>query len=198
MSKRYVVVDIETTGLSKHFHKITEIAAVELCDGHIGRNFNSLVNPGVRIPRFITSLTGIDNELVKDAPKISDVMPGFLEFLGSDILVAHNATFDHGFLNKNSQEHLGTPLQNNALCTRRLSKRLLPDLPSTRLGVILEHLSIPNSQAHRAMGDAMATAHLLNHLTSILEERGIKEMDEIIKFSKMPIAKASAILRCKV
>lgn len=194
MPKRYVVVDIETTGLSKYYHRITEIAAVRVRDGRIREKFHSLVNPEVRIPHFITSLTGIDNELVKDAPVIATVVPDFVDFLSRDVLVAHNATFDHGFLSVNAKQHIGKELENPALCTRRLSKRLLPDLSSTRLGVVLEHLSIPNAQAHRAMGDAMATARLLNHLTGMLGRQGITETDDILQFSKMPIAKAHELL----
>jgi len=98
----YIVLDIETTGLSRYIHKITEIAAVKVKDNKIIEEYQTLVNPETKIPRFITRLTGIDNEMVKDAPTINEVMPGLLKFLGNHTIVAHNATFDYGFIAYNA------------------------------------------------------------------------------------------------
>ena len=85
----YTVVDIETTGLSKEYHHITEIAAVKIRQGRIVDSYETLINPQVRIPSFITHLTGIDNQMVKHAPMISQVLPSFVDFLGEDVFVAH-------------------------------------------------------------------------------------------------------------
>lgn len=176
----YVIVDIETTGLSRHFNKITEIAAARIVDGEIKREFQTLVNPRERIPRFITNLTGIDNELVKHAPTIQGVMPAFVKFLGSHVFVAHNATLDFGFLSHNARHRM----ENDRLCTRKLANRLLPDLHSKRLGVVCEHLKVKNIQAHRAMGDVHATVDVFNTFLRMLEDRGIEETRDILKFER--------------
>lgn len=177
----YVVIDIETTGLSKHYHKITEIAAVKLDKGEIKGKFQTLVNPQVQIPSFITRLTGIDNRLVKDSPLIHEVMPKFLKFLGDKIFVGHNASFDFGFLNHNAKKDI----ENHRLCTRKLANRLLPDLYSKKLGVLCEYFDIQNNQAHRAMGDALATVELLNHFSRILDKKGFSTPESVLKFEKM-------------
>ncbi len=181
----YTVVDIETTGLSKNYHHITEIAAVKIQQGKITNSYQTLINPQVRIPSFITKLTGIDNHMVKDAPPINKVLPAFHQFLGTDIFVAHNATFDYGFLEHNSKIH-GHSLTAPRLCTRKLANRLFPQLPRKRLSDLCEHLNIQNVQAHRAMGDAHATALVFNEMLNILQSKGISHVDEVLKFEKSP------------
>ena len=178
----YMVIDIETTGLSKYYHKITEIAAVLVNNGKIKKQFQTLVNPEVHIPSFITRLTGIDDDLVEDAPLIHEAMPDFLKFLGNRIFVAHNATFDYGFLNHSAENEI----ENSRLCTRKLANRLVPDLHSKKLGILCEHFGIKNNQAHRAMGDALATAELLNYFFEILNKKGFSTPKDILKFEKMP------------
>lgn len=182
-SMSYVVVDIETTGLSKHYHKITEIAALRMRDGMVTNEFHTLVNPETRIPSFITKLTGIDDAMVKDAPTAREAVPEFARFLGDDVFVAHNATFDFGFLSSSAAER-NIILSNDRLCTRRLANRLLPDLPSKRLGMICQHFNIENERAHRALGDARATALVLNNFLGMLRERGITEREELLRFQQ--------------
>jgi len=182
----FVIVDIETTGLSKRRHRITEIAAARVKDGKIKEEFHTLVNPGVKIPKFITALTGIDDDLVKDAPPIEDVLSDFVQFLGDSVFVAHNATFDIGFLGHNAEKHHNVVLANEKLCTRKLANRLLPDLPSKKLGSICEHLEITNSQAHRAMGDVQATVQVFNTFLAMLQDQGIDSPEEVIRFERAP------------
>ncbi len=179
----YTVVDIETTGLSKNYHQITEIAAARVRNGRIVESFESLVNPQVRIPHFITKLTGISDAMVKDAPTISRVMPSFIDFVSEDVFVAHNATFDYGFLEHNARLH-GHKLENERLCTRKLANRLFPELPRKRLGDLCGHLNITNVRAHRAMGDVQATALVFNEMLGILQSRGISEVSSVLKFEK--------------
>jgi DNA polymerase III epsilon subunit family exonuclease len=178
----YTVIDIETTGLSKHYHKITEIAAVIVNNGKIKKQFQTLVNPESHIPSFITRLTGIDDDMVEDAPLIHEAMPKFLKFLGDKVFVAHNASFDYGFLNHNAENGIGNP----KLCTRKLANRLVPNLHSKKLGVLCEHFGIRNNQAHRAMGDALATAELLNNFFAIMNKKGFSTPEDIIRFENMP------------
>lgn len=183
----YTVIDIETTGLSKQYHKITEIAAARVRDGEIVRTFETLINPQCTIPSFITRLTGIDNKMVKDAPTIKEILPAFVKFLGKDVFVAHNVTFDYGFLSYNLDRFHGYKLENDKLCTRKLANRLLPDIGSKRLGNICEHFSITNNEAHRAMGDVEATVGIFNQMLSMLSDRGITEPKQIFKFQRSRI-----------
>lgn len=182
----YTVIDIETTGLSKNYHQITEIAAAKVRAGEIIEQYQTLVNPQVRIPSFITALTGITNEMVQDAPKIAQALPDFQNFLGKDIFVAHNATFDYGFLDYNLRLHQGQNLLNQRLCTKKLANRLLPELERKRLQDLCQYFNINNQQAHRALGDVQATTQVFNQMLNILHQKGISEVDEILKFEKMP------------
>lgn len=187
MVDEYTVLDIETTGLSKYIHNVTEIAAVKIKGKRVVGSFQTLVNPEQRIPSFITRLTGIDNEMVKDAPTIDSVLPAFLDFLGSSVIVAHNATFDYGFINYNSEKHLKKSVKNKRLCTRKLANRLLPSLPRKRLGDICECFDVKNEQAHRAMGDVKATKQIFYKFMSMLALADIKTQDEIMEFEKASI-----------
>jgi len=182
----YTVIDIETTGLSKSYHQITEIAAAKIDNGMIVDNFQTLVNPQVRIPPFITQLTGINNQMVKDAPTIREVLPSFVKFLQDDIFVAHNATFDFGFLDHNLEIHHGKNLVNKRLCTRKLAHRLLPHLSRKRLEDLCVYFNINNPHAHRASGDVHATALVFNNMLNILHSKGISEVNEVLKFEKTP------------
>ncbi len=190
----YVVLDIETTGLSKHVHNITEIAAVRFSGRRKVGEFQTLVNPQEHIPRFITKLTGIDDDMVKGAPTIDKVLPGFLDFLGDSMIVGHNATFDYGFISTNAERHLGKCLENDRLCTVKLARRLLPDLHSRRLGSVCEYLDIVNEQAHRAMGDVDATAKVFHRFISLLDEHGLDTSESVLKFECMPVWKATRFI----
>ena len=177
----FTIIDIETTGLSKRDHHITEIAAVKFRSGEIVDSFQTLVNPQVRIPSFITKLTGISNETVKYAPPIEKVLHPFVSFLDKDIFVAHNATFDFGFLEHKLRTHHRYQLLNNQLCTKKLANRIFPELPRKRLQDLCHHLNIQNTQAHRAMADVHATTQVFKNMLSILKNRGISQTEDIIK-----------------
>ncbi len=183
----FTVIDIETTGLSKYQHKITEIAAARMRNGKIIERYQTLINPQERIPSFITRMTGITNEMVKDAPTIKQELPNFIEFLNDDVFVAHNATFDFGFFDHNMQSLYKRALLNQSLCTRKLANRLYPELQSKKLGAICEHLNIVNSQAHRAMGDVVATTEVFRLMLDKLNSKGINRTEDILKFERSPI-----------
>ena len=185
----YVVIDLETTGLSRHTDKITEIAAVKVKNKEIIGQFSTLVNPRCRIPHFITHLTGINNKMVKDAPFVEEVLPAFVKFLGGSVFVAHQAIFDYNFLNQSTTIHLKKEIMNPTLCTRKLAYRLVPELSSWRLQMLCNHFNVTNLQAHRAMGDALATTQILNHLLGILEKRGVKDKESILSFQQVSRAK---------
>ncbi len=182
MDEEYIVLDIETTGLSKYIHKITEIAAVKMRGSKVVDEFQTLVNPEEHIPSFITRLTGIDDHMVKDAPCIEEVIPKFLEFMKNTTMVAHNATFDYGFLSYNIEKHAKKKFSNSRICTRRLANRLLPDLPSKKLGHLCQHLKIKNEQAHRAMSDVKATVELFTKMQKLLKLADINTEQDILQY----------------
>lgn len=188
-NKHYIIVDIETTGLSKDRHHITEIAAVQFDGKNIVHTFQTLINPQTPIPAFITKFTGITNEMVQDAPTIDQILPSFMDFLGDHIFVAHNATFDYGFLNNKIIKHFETTIPNPTLCTRRLANRLVSQLPSKRLECLCQHFQVTNQRAHRAMGDVMATVQILEHFLNMLKKRWIEKKSEIIQFQNFSISK---------
>ena len=188
----YVVVDIETTGLSRDTHKITEIAAHKLKGARFIDTYTTLVNPECRIPRFITRLTGIDDRMVKDAPIIKKVIPDFREFLGNNTFVAHNAWFDYGFLDVAFRKNAHTFLTNDVICTCRLARKLLPDLPRKNLPTICEHFNLENTRAHRASEDALVTSKIFTNFLNILSDNGIKEYKDLLLFQSGKLGRKNA------
>lgn len=155
----YVVVDLETTGGLMPYHRITEIGAVKIRGGEIVETFQSLLNPQRKISAEIQALTGITNEMVKDAPLFKDVAQGFQEFCKDSIFVAHNVQFDYGFLQA-EYARLDERFVKPHLCTKVLMKKYFPDLASYSLANLTAHFEVPLIQHHRAMCDAEATAKL--------------------------------------
>jgi len=185
----FTIVDIETTGLSAYYHKITEIAALKYRNGKIVKEFSTLVNPEVSISRFITRLTGIDDDMVKDKPKINEVIPKFYSFLGESPFVAHSATFDYKFLDHALSRNMDVNLTNHKICTCKLARRLLPELPSKRLSSLCEHFKIRNDNAHRARSDAIATYKIFHNFLEMMKENEIEDIKDILKFQKSRIPK---------
>jgi len=166
-NKNYVVFDIETTGFSAGYHKITEIGAVKIENGVITEEFHQLIDPGVPVPRKITEITGITDELLAGQPSIDDVLPLFLEFCEECSLVAHNASFDMSFIKTNAAEQ-GLVCNFNIVDTLSLARRLFPRLENHKLNTVANHLSIEHSNHHRAMGDAKATAQIFLQCMELL------------------------------
>src|SRR5829696_6176375 len=174
----FVVVDVEATGAKTPPNRLIELGAYRIRGGRIVDKFVSLVNPEIPIPRFVASLTGISNDMVKEAPVFADVAPKWLDFVSDSVLVAHNAPFDTSFLNHEiSRVYPGHRMVNPHLCTVRLSRRAFPDLSNHRLDTIASHFSIPIVSRHRAGSDALATAEIFIHLLTALEEtHGVKDL----------------------
>jgi len=174
----FVVVDVEATGAKTPPNRLIELGAYRIRGGRIVDKFLSLVNPEIPIPRFVATLTGISNEMVKTAPVFANVAPQWLHFVSDSVLVAHNAPFDTSFLNHEiSRVYPGHRMVNPHLCTVRLSRRALPDLSNHRLDTIAHHFSIPIASRHRAGSDALATAEIFLLLLIELEEtHGIKNL----------------------
>ncbi|MGM5480404.1 MAG: 3'-5' exonuclease [Nanobdellota archaeon] len=192
-----IVLDIETTGLSPYKHQITEIAAQKILNGVVLEEFHELINPQVPIPRFITRLTGITDDIVRDKPTIDAVLPSLKEFLKDHPIVAHNASFDMKFLQHNFFIHTNIRLDNPALCTAKLARRILHHLPSKKLGAVCEYYNVKNEQAHRALSDVSATVQILNNMTTMLYQYNIKTFNQINQFQTIPIRKAQQLLNNK-
>ena len=156
----YVVVDIETTGGRADTHRIIEIGAVKMRNHKIIDEWHSLIDPACRIPGFITSLTGIDNSMVKDAPRFADVADDFLEFMTGSVFVAHNVNFDYGFIAKEF-ERIDQKFRFPKFCTCAGMRRHHPGHASYSLGTLCQNLGIEMDRHHRALSDARASASLL-------------------------------------
>jgi len=159
----YAIVDIETTGGYADNHRITEIAIYHHDGIEITDHFYTLINPGRRIPQFITGLTGITAEMVSQAPTFEEVAEDILQLVEGRVFVAHNAHFDYSFLKKEF-EQAGIAWQAKKLCTVRLSRKIIPGLRSYSLGSLAASLGITIVNRHRAGGDAEATAHIFSCL----------------------------------
>jgi DNA polymerase-3 subunit epsilon len=171
-SLTFAVVDVETTGMAAtDGDRITEIAVVIVRDGKIAETFGSLINPDRPIPPFITSLTHISWEMVKDAPRFADIVDDLLQFMKGHVFVAHNADFDWRFVRAEVERATGRRLTGPKLCTVKLARRVLPHLPSRRLDALAYHYGVANEARHRAMGDAAATAQILLRLLGAARER---------------------------
>jgi DNA polymerase III epsilon subunit family exonuclease len=173
----FVVVDVETTGAKTPPCRITEIGAYRVSRGRIVAEFQTLVNPETLIPPFIVQLTGITNQMVKDAPIFADVIEGWLDFAADAVLVAHNAQFDVRFLNHEIRRVFpGRRMINSHLCTVKLSRRTFPGLTNYRLHTIAEHFTIPILNRHRAPDDALATAEIFIRILARLSQHGIRDV----------------------
>lgn len=188
-----VVLDFETTGMNPHDGaRITEVAALRVHEGRIVERLVSLVNCGVSVPPFITSLTGISTAMVRRAPPAAQVVPQLLEFIGRDAVLAHNASFDEKFLLAEAERLQLSPRHSHLLCSLKLARRLLPGLPSYALGRLAQHCQIHFSgRAHRAEADAEVTAGVLFHLTARVQQHGIPTVttDLLAQLTRQPAAR---------
>lgn len=159
----FSVVDIETTGNGYKGQKITEISIFTFDGKHIVGEFTSLVNPEQNIPAFITNLTGIDNAMVRNAPKFYEIAKKVAELTQDTVFVAHNVNFDYNIIQAEFKS-LGFDFKRKKLCTVRLSRKIIPGLNSYSLGAICSSEKIPINGRHRAKGDAEATTELFRRL----------------------------------
>lgn len=174
----FVVFDIETTGLNKQDDKITEIGAVKIKNGEIIDRWSSFVNPERHIPEHISELTSITDDMVADAPKISEILPEFLEFSKGSVLVAQNARFDTGFI-KIFCDRLGLEYNFPCIDTLILARGLYPELSNHKLDTLTKHLNVILENHHRAVDDAKATADIFIKMLDELKRRGVKKLNTL-------------------
>nr|WP_300004579.1 PolC-type DNA polymerase III [Tissierella sp.] len=174
----FVVFDIETTGLSAINDSITEIGAIKVKDGEVIDTFSQLVNPERGIPEFITKLTGITDEMVADKPNIEKIIPSFHEFIDGSVLIAHNASFDVGFIRENLKR-VDLELSNPILDTLELSRAVFPDLKNHKLNTLSKYLDIQLDNHHRAVDDAKATKDIFLKIMDLLKEKEVTELNDL-------------------
>jgi len=188
----FLVVDLETTGLSPKTCTIVEIAAVRVGGARPRESFATLVKPTVSIPPLIRALTGIDDAMVAGAPPLDEVLPHFLRWIGRfpcAPLVAHNASFDANFIARALDVAGLPPLGRAVLCTRRLAKRVLPELRRLGLERLTCHFGLRNRAPHRALGDAEATADVLLRLLELAGLRaGVETLAQLLELEGKPLA----------
>lgn len=186
--EQYVVIDLETTGLDPYWDKIIEVSGIRIKDGNVIDKYTSLVNPGYEIDEFITELTGITNDMLASAPKINDVLPLYLDFIGTDIVVGHNVNFDVNFLYDNTMSLLHKPFTNSFIDTMRIARRVFPEYNHHRLCDIKEYLNVKSDTEHRAESDCLATFECYEKMKAIIEEKfGLSNFIKMFKNKKIDL-----------
>jgi DNA polymerase-3 subunit epsilon len=176
----FAVVDVETTGgRPAGGDRITEIAIVEVRDGAVVDEYQSLVNPGRTIPPMVQRLTGITGGMVGSAPYFEHVAPEVARRLEGRVFVAHNVGFDHAFVNHELQQALGEAPRAPTLCTVRLARGLLPRLRRRNLDALAQHYGISIHARHRAHGDALATARILIRMLDEAGRQGVHDLESL-------------------
>lgn len=176
----FAVVDVETTGTqAAGGDRITEIAIVQVRGGEVTEVYSQLVNPERPIPPYITALTRISWEMVRHQPCFRHVAPQVLQRLSGAVFVAHNAAFDWRFVSEELRRGVGHDLSGPRLCTVRLAKALLPDLPRRSLDHLTRYFNIEIEARHRAAGDALATAQALCRMLRVAEQEGVRTWSEL-------------------
>ena len=183
----YVVVDTETTGgRAWSGDRITEIAAVVVRNGEIVELFETLINPQRSIPYFVTQLTNITWDMVKDAPTFDRVAPDVMRVLEGNVFVAHNAMFDWRFVNSEMSRSTGQRLRGRRLCTVKIARKVLPQLSRRSLDYVARFYGVEIRGRHRAAGDALATAKCLLRMFSDLADRGCDTWSDLETLLRTP------------
>ena len=160
----YIVVDIETTGLSPEKSEIIEISAIKVINGKENETFSKLIKPKRQVNSFITSLTGITNQMLVNANDLVQTLEEFRDFSEGYIIMGHNVKFDIRFLNFYMQKILGVPFENDYVDTLRIARKMLPQLRSHRLGILAEHYNVDQKGMHRALKDCEVTKYCYSQM----------------------------------
>ena len=192
----FVVLDVETTGGSPATCSLTEVAAARYRGGELLATYQTFVHPDQRIPPFIAALTGINDAMVADAPRIGEMLPSFLEFLGGAVVVGHNVRFDLSFLNHALRATGRDRLANATVDTLALARRLVRDMvPNCKLGTLAASLHLPHQPSHRALTDVLATGDLLHALLERAGSFGIVGLEELLELPRLVGHSQAAKLR---
>ena len=183
-SLSFVVVDVETTGGQFPAHRITEFAAVVVRNGQIVEKFESLVNPERPIPPFVSRLTRITWDMVRNKPTFAGIAPRVIDILEGNVFAAHNAMFDWNFVADEVRRATGAELVGRKLCTVKLARQLLPHLPRRSLDYVANYYGVEIAARHRAGGDAVATAHCLIRMLDDAAQRGCDTWQDLDKLTR--------------
>lgn len=170
---KYIVIDLETTGLNPEHDEIIEIGAVKVQDNNIIDEFSSLIQPNSFVDDFITQLTGITNDMLKPAPLLKDILPTFKDFIEYDILAGHNVHFDINFLYDNFEKYNNHILDNNILDLLRISRAVLPDLNNHKLVTLAKQFDIETKGHHRALNDCYITYKCIKNINQYAFDNNI-------------------------
>jgi DNA polymerase-3 subunit epsilon len=181
----FAILDFETTGTSAKYNRVIEVGVVKLKNKKIIDKYQTFIDPGTEIPPYITDITGITDADIIGAPSFEDIIPSLLQFIGDSILTAHNLPFDLSFLTTELSRAGYESIQNQKLCTLKLARRLYPELKSKSLGNLVKHFHFRNSSAHRALGDATATAKVLVKMIEKLEvEDKLNSLSDLLEIQQ--------------
>lgn len=184
---KYVIFDLETTGLNREYNKIIEIGAVKVKNGEIIDRFSTFINPHEKLTKEIINLTNITDDMLEDAPEESEMLPKFFEFFEDSVLVAHNAKFDMGFIKKWAERN-NRVVENTVLDTVGLSRTIFPEMTKHTLNVIAKKLDISLENHHRAVDDAEATANIFIKFIEILKNKyNISSLDDVNELARTNI-----------
>jgi DNA polymerase III subunit epsilon len=182
----FMVIDVETTGGSPATCSLTEVAAARYRGGELLGTYRTFVRPDQRIPPFITALTGISDAMVADAPRVGEMLPSLLEFVGGAVLVGHNLRFDVSFLDHALVSTDRQPTANLKVDTLALSRRLVRDqVADCKLGTLAAGLRLPHQPSHRALDDVLATGDLLHAMLERAGSFGILTLDELLDLPRL-------------
>lgn len=178
----YVLFDLETTGISCVYDEIIEISAVKVRNGIIVEEFTELVNPGRSIPISASRVNHIYDNMVASAPILSEVLPGFLDFIKDDILVGHNIhSFDLKFIYRDCEKYLGKTITNDYVDTLKIAKVIFPQMHHRRLGDLAEYYGISTAGAHRALTDCRINQQVFELMGKALRNMDLPAKQECIK-----------------
>lgn len=196
---KYIAFDIETTGLDPMYDEIIEIGAIKIENGKEIETFNTLIKPEYEIDEFITELTGITNEMLKNAPLIDEVLPKFMTFIKDSIILGHNVNFDINFIYDNLINEDMHPITNDFVDTLRLSRRLLPKLKHHRLSDLANYYKIDTTGSHRSLKDVRITIEIFKKLEELVENKysTIENFKEVCKTKSHTGFKAREITTTK-
>ncbi len=180
----FTVIDLETTGYAPQYDEIIEISAIRVRDGQPVETFSSFVKPEMPVDEFITSLTGITNDMLATAPRPAEIFPAARDFIGADVVVGWNVSFDVNFLYDWFSRVLSVPFTNDFIDSLRIARKILPDLPHHRLDDVADHYGIHPEQRHRALADCQTTLDCFAHLRT--EVTALGSIDEVLRSWQRP------------
>lgn len=183
----YTIIDIETTGLSPKYNEIIELSALQIRNEELAATFSTLVKPTSPLDPFISTLTGITDDMLLDAPPIKIALSDFLNFIGTDILIGHNVNFDINFLYDNAENFLNIPFRNDFIDTMRLFRKLCPNSEHHRLCDLAAYYNLSYVNQHRALADCQLTLVCYQHLChEIIEKYGtVHDFASLFKKKKL-------------